>query len=188
MSFLNACKQVPKDQNGKNEHGLESILETHPYMHAVLHSSSTLKQVSHHLNSTLIETVPSPKLNILWQQCTGFVKSTESNPIEPPKPDTFSLPPSASKPSEQQEAFVPLIQHASQLTSTAITEQPTTASKGATSATQTMCQIVTWNPALNNTQESTLPVFCWPTVGYTPITSSHSGTCHNYWCSKQATT
>ena len=85
----------------------------------------------------LFETVPSTKLNIQWQKRTRFVHSTESDPIEPPKPDTYYLPPSAFKPSEQQEAPVPATQPQSQSTSSATTEQPSTASEGATLATQT---------------------------------------------------
>jgi hypothetical protein len=44
----------------------------------------------------LFETVsPSSKLEILWQQRTGFVKSKGPPPSEPPIPDTYYLPPIA---------------------------------------------------------------------------------------------
>jgi hypothetical protein len=44
----------------------------------------------------LFETVsPSSKLEILWQQRTGFVKSKGPPPTEPPIPDAYYLPPIA---------------------------------------------------------------------------------------------
>lgn len=48
----------------------------------------------------LFETVPSNTLKVLWSQRTGFVKSNEVPPSEPPIPDLFYLPPTAAKPAD----------------------------------------------------------------------------------------
>jgi hypothetical protein len=126
----------------------------------------------------LFETVHTFTFSINWHKQTGFVKTTADAPMEPPVPDSFTLPPQNAIPSNEAPAAHAQPQSNETAMAAADTAQDMTASEGVTSAPteidmtpETLPPVDSTTPALTEPLQMNAPNSVTPSSASSCVTT-----------------